>query len=310
MDLVKLKKALKGVRIEVTHRGDTRQKYRIASFTNSPPSSQFFESSAGVQKSVADYFREAYHLEMHYDFLPCLQVGSDQRPNYLPMEVCKIVAEQKYRKKLEGQQVSKLMDSTCQRPSLREDNICQIVEQNDYNKTERASEFGMEVDYRPTSVQARVLPAPTLKYRGTGSDSFCCPKDDGVGKFCSHLVKWSRTTGVDMDNLRLPIYTARPEQAETDIRRLYQDAWNKLRGQKFDLLLAILPEKNGSLYDPANPDQAVENREQDAAVGNENPQEAEIEGNRRNWLEGVLKEIQLVVVGFVASLLPGFQHND
>uniref|UniRef100_A0A804QC89 PAZ domain-containing protein n=1 Tax=Zea mays TaxID=4577 RepID=A0A804QC89_MAIZE len=89
---------------------------------------------------------------MHYDFLPCLQVGSDQRPNYLPMEVCKIVAEQQYRKKLEGQQVSKLMDSTCQRPSLREDNICQIVEQNDYNKTERASEFGMEVDYRPTSV--------------------------------------------------------------------------------------------------------------------------------------------------------------
>jgi len=46
-----------------------------------------FESSAGVQKSVADYFREAYKLEMHYDFLPCLQVGSDQRPNYLPMEV-------------------------------------------------------------------------------------------------------------------------------------------------------------------------------------------------------------------------------
>ena len=65
-----------------------------------------------------------------------------------------------------------------------------------------------------------------------------------------------------------------------------------------------------NLADPANPDQAVENREQDAAVGNENPQEAEIEGNRRNWLEGVLKEIQLVVVGFVASLLPGFQHND
>ena len=46
-----------------------------------------FESSAGVQKSVADCFREAYKLEMHYDFLPCLQVGSDQRPNYLPMEV-------------------------------------------------------------------------------------------------------------------------------------------------------------------------------------------------------------------------------
>lgn len=46
-----------------------------------------FESSSGIQKSVADYFREAYQLEMQYDFLPCLQVGTEQRPNYLPMEV-------------------------------------------------------------------------------------------------------------------------------------------------------------------------------------------------------------------------------
>ncbi|NP_001131686.1 uncharacterized protein LOC100193046 [Zea mays] len=76
---------------------------------------------------------------------------------------------------------------------------------------------------------------------------------------------------------------------------------------------AALPAQNDGNEqpnDPANPDQAAENREQDAAAGNENPQEAEVEGNRRNWLEGVLKEIQLVVVGFVASLLPGFQHND
>ncbi|XP_066392625.1 protein argonaute PNH1-like [Miscanthus floridulus] len=276
--------ALRGVRIEVTHRGEACQKYKIASLTTSPPSLQFFESSAGVQKSVADYFREAYKLEMHYDFLPCLQVGSDQRPNYLPMEVCKIVSGHQYWKKLDSQQVSKLMDSTCQRPSNRENNIRQVVEHNDYNRTERASEFGMEVDYRPTSVQARVLPAPTLKYRGTGSESLCCPKDGQwnmikkqvvhgarVGnwacvnfcyelprdvanietypiKFCSDLVKWSCTTGVDMDNLRLPIYLVRPEQVENDLHRLCQDAENKLRVQKIDLLLAILPEKNGNLY--------------------------------------------------------------
>jgi len=65
-----------------------------------------------------------------------------------------------------------------------------------------------------------------------------------------------------------------------------------------------------NLAGPANPDQAAENHEQDAVAGNENPQEAEVEGKQRNWLGGVLKEVQLVVVGFVASLLPGFQHND
>jgi len=67
---------------------------------------------------------------------------------------------------------------------------------------------------------------------------------------------------------------------------------------------------NGQPNDPANPDQAAENQEPGAAAGNENPQAAEGEGNQRNWLGGILKEVQLVVVGFVASLLPGFQHND
>ncbi|XP_047047564.1 uncharacterized protein LOC124652569 isoform X2 [Lolium rigidum] len=66
----------------------------------------------------------------------------------------------------------------------------------------------------------------------------------------------------------------------------------------------------GNVADPANPDQAAENQEPGAAAGDENQQGAEGEANRRSWLGGILKEIQLVVVGFVASLLPGFQHND
>ncbi|KAF8700757.1 hypothetical protein HU200_034113 [Digitaria exilis] len=278
MDYYKLKRILKGLRIEVTHRGDARRQYRIATLTQRPCSALDFESSSGVRKTITEYFRETYRLEIQFGFLPCLQVGTDQKPNYLPMEVCKIVPGQQYRKKLEGQQVSKLMESTCQRPSEREINIRQVVERNDYNSSLRANEFGIEVDYHPTSIQARVLPAPTLKYYGTGSESLCCPKDgqwnmikkkvvDGakvgnwacinfcrnlakpaVDKFCSDLVKWSCNTGVHMDNLKLPVYLARPEQVEADLRMCYQDARNKLRGHKIDLLLAILPEKNGSLY--------------------------------------------------------------
>ncbi|CAL5025560.1 unnamed protein product [Urochloa decumbens] len=67
---------------------------------------------------------------------------------------------------------------------------------------------------------------------------------------------------------------------------------------------------NDQPNDPVNPDQAAGNQEPGAAAGNDNPQAAEGEANRRNWFGGILKEVQLVVVGFVASLLPGFQHND
>lgn len=41
---------------------------------------------------------------------------------------------------------------------------------------------------------------------------------------------------------------ARPDQVEADLRGHYQQARNRLSGQKIDLLLAILPEKNGGLY--------------------------------------------------------------
>ncbi|CAO2036416.1 unnamed protein product [Urochloa humidicola] len=73
---------------------------------------------------------------------------------------------------------------------------------------------------------------------------------------------------------------------------------------------APLAALGGNLADLANPDQAAENQEPGAAAGNENLQAVEGEGNQRNWFGGILKEVQLVVVGFVASLLPGFQHND
>ena len=48
--------------------------------------------------------------------------------------------------------------------------------------------------------------------------------------------------------MKFPIFTARPDQVEHDIRICYQEAQNKLRDQKIDLLLAILPDENGSLY--------------------------------------------------------------
>uniref|UniRef100_A0A0A9GCU2 AGO911 n=1 Tax=Arundo donax TaxID=35708 RepID=A0A0A9GCU2_ARUDO len=278
MDYVKLKKALRGVRIEVTHRGDPRRKYRIVGLTQHRPCDLSFESSTGVSKTVTEYFREAYQLNLQYGFLPCVQAGSEQRPNYLPMEVCKIVPGQRYQKKLDENQVKALMDSTCRNPSSRERAIRQVVERNQYNSTRRASEFGIEVDYNPTSVEARVLPAPMLKYHDSGSESRFCPRDGSwnmrnkkvvsgakisnwacvnfchdlqqrdVQKFCFELVKMCRNTGVDIVDLRLPIFTLRPDQVEADLPRCHQEVQKMLRGQKIDLLLAILPDKNGGLY--------------------------------------------------------------
>ncbi|XP_051215989.1 protein argonaute PNH1 [Lolium perenne] len=273
-DYVKIKKALRGLRIEVTHRGEMRRKYRISGLTKQSTRDLRFESSTGVSKTVKEYFRETYNLQLRYDFLPCLQVGTEQKPNYLPMEVCNIVLGQRYQKKLDETQVTNMMAITCKRPSARETSIHKIVQKNNYNSTKRANEFGIEVDYNPTSVQARILTAPVLKYYGSGSNK-CVPNNgkwnmvgkkvvngakvvnwlcvnfchnlslDDAGQFCFNLSAMCRTTGLSFQDGNPKISYVRPEQVEAALKEICLQA---RAVQKIDLLVALLPDKNGSLY--------------------------------------------------------------
>lgn len=46
----------------------------------------------------------------------------------------------------------------------------------------------------------------------------------------------------------IPIYNSRPEQVEKALKHVYNAAMNKTKGKELELLLAILPDNNGSLY--------------------------------------------------------------
>lgn len=46
----------------------------------------------------------------------------------------------------------------------------------------------------------------------------------------------------------IPIYNARPDQVEKALKHVYHTAMNKTKGKELELLLAILPDNNGSLY--------------------------------------------------------------
>ncbi|KAG6523468.1 hypothetical protein ZIOFF_013326 [Zingiber officinale] len=87
-DRVKIKKALRGVKVEVTHRGNMRRKYRISGLTSQATRELTFPvDERGTVKSVVQYFQETYGFTIQHTSWPCLQVGNQQRPNYLPMEV-------------------------------------------------------------------------------------------------------------------------------------------------------------------------------------------------------------------------------
>lgn len=110
--------------------------------------------------TVVQYFREKYNVNLQCSQWPSLQVGSDSKPTYLPMEVClaidhlcsspsvvflfvivqfrffhilcfclqvcKIVKGQRYSKKLNDQQVTAILRAACRRPAERERDVTEV----------------------------------------------------------------------------------------------------------------------------------------------------------------------------------------
>ncbi|KAI4326460.1 hypothetical protein MLD38_031773 [Melastoma candidum] len=281
-DRVKIKKALRGVRVEVTHRGNIRRKYRITGLTSQATRELTFPvDERGTTKSVIQYFYETYNYAIRHTQWPCLQVGNQQRPNYLPMEVCKIVEGQRYSRRLNQKQIKALLTVTCQRPQDREKDIIKTVDHNAYSDDPYAKEFGIKISKQLARVEARVLPAPRLKYHESGRIKDCLPEvgcwnmmdkkmvnggsvnnwfginfsrnvQDAVAReFCSKLAQMCRISGMVFNpDPVLPLSSGRPDHVEMVLKSQYHDVMTRLRpgGRDVDLLIAILPDNNGSLY--------------------------------------------------------------
>uniref|UniRef100_A0A672T3H8 Protein argonaute-1 n=1 Tax=Sinocyclocheilus grahami TaxID=75366 RepID=A0A672T3H8_SINGR len=78
---VKFTKEIKGLKVEITHCGQMKRKYRVCNVTRRPASHQTFplqqENGQTIECTVAQYFKDKYKLVLRYPHLPCLQVGQD-----------------------------------------------------------------------------------------------------------------------------------------------------------------------------------------------------------------------------------------
>ncbi|KAH9619822.1 hypothetical protein KSS87_003277 [Heliosperma pusillum] len=279
-DSVKVKKALRGIKVEVTHRGNVRRKYRISGLSARPTRELIFPVDEQMNmKSVIEYFQEVYGYTIQYPLLPCLQVGNQKKVNYLPMEACKIVEGQRYTRRLNDKQIASLLKVTCRRPSEQEADILQTVHQNNYNQDPHMQEFGINIDDKMTTVEARVLPAPWLKYHDSGKEKQHLPQlgqwnminkkvingstvnnwacinfsrtvpETAARGFCRQLVQMCQVSGMEFNpEPVIPVHSARPDQVKKALKYILSSAASKLEGKELELVIAILPDSNGSLY--------------------------------------------------------------
>ncbi|KAI4382066.1 hypothetical protein MLD38_008074 [Melastoma candidum] len=269
---VRLKKVLKGVRVQSCYLGYPK-KHKIAGLSEkSVMQTMFTRDDKKMKISVGDYFHQQYNIVLRWKTLPALQMGTDAKPVYIPMELCSILEGQRYTRKLNEKQVAALLRATCRRPHEREKEIHGIVKDNPIFKEALVSrEFGMNIKSDLALVEARVLPPPVVKYFGTGAASTVKPQTgqwnmidkkmvnpgkverwtcvsfssrlhyDTVDLFCQDLVGMCRSRGMDF-NLHpvVPIRQSRPHEIEKVLSNIQRESG------LLHLLIVILPDLTGS----------------------------------------------------------------
>ncbi|CAK1540116.1 unnamed protein product [Leptosia nina] len=167
---VKFTKEIKGLKIEITHCGAMKRKYRVCNVTRRPAQMQSFplqlENGQTVECTVAKYFLDKYKMKLRYPHLPCLQVGQEHKHTYLPLEVCNIVPGQRCIKKLTDMQTSTMIKATARSAPDREREINNLVRRANFNTDLYVKEFGLTISNNMMEVRGRVLPPPKLQYGG------------------------------------------------------------------------------------------------------------------------------------------------
>ncbi|XP_042412284.1 protein argonaute MEL1-like isoform X2 [Zingiber officinale] len=280
-DRAKVKRAIRGVRVEAVHRRDLRIRYKINGLTKEPLRQLKFPiSETQTEISVVQYFKERYNYNLMCVSWPCLLAGSESKPTYLPMEVCAIVEGQRYSKKLSEGQVTAILRNTCQRPVDRERSIREMVGQNNYNNDLFTKEFGLRMKYELTTVEARVLPPPRLMYHDSGREKSCNPsvgqwnminkkmvngasvdywtclsfasrlRQEEVSNFCQELIGMCNNNGMVIKPPFVNFKFARVDRLDfalRDVNNSSIEAFKRagIQGKHIQLLIVILPEMKG-----------------------------------------------------------------
>ncbi|EEE60071.1 hypothetical protein OsJ_12892 [Oryza sativa Japonica Group] len=262
-DRVKIKKALRGVRIETNHQEDQIRRYKITGITPIPMSQLIFPvDDNGTRKTVVQYFWDRYNYRLKYASWPCLQSGSDSRPVYLPMEVCKIVEGQRYSKKLNNKQVTNILRATCQRPQQREQRIHEMVLHNKYTDDRFAQEFGIKLKYHDSGREKTCAPSVgqwnminKKMINGGTVDNWTClsfsrMRPEEVQRFCGDLIQMCNATGMSFNPRPVvDVRSSNPNNIENALRDVHSRTSELLAREGkggLQLLIVILLEVSGS----------------------------------------------------------------
>uniref|UniRef100_A0A0E0D4M0 Piwi domain-containing protein n=1 Tax=Oryza meridionalis TaxID=40149 RepID=A0A0E0D4M0_9ORYZ len=200
------------------------------------------------------------------------------------VEVCRIVKGQRYSRKLNERQVTRILKLARVTPEKRENSILEVANKNNYGNDYHAKEFGIGVTNQLALVNARVLPAPKLKYHDSGEETVC---DPSIGQwnmnkkrmlnggsinywacltfascmhlaevriFCKELVRVCNNIGMQITGEPcVRIRQARQDHLDAAVRDIHRQSAEFISqkgviGQQLELLVIVLPDANATVF--------------------------------------------------------------
>ncbi|KAG1749019.1 ribonuclease H-like domain-containing protein [Suillus paluster] len=269
-----LKSFFKGVFVTLVHRPGHK---KIRGLVHNAGNYQFDNTT------VKEYFKKVHGCTLRYPNIIGVQVGSKDRDEVIPAEMCIIAPNQRYTRKLPAEFSSLMVKFASKNPGERLALISAGINNSittdqrsalDYQNSPFMQDAGITVLPDPISVNGRILPTPSIYYGNLSSSSSVVPRDGSwnminqtfhepksltawaivnytrvndntINRFVGTLINACKKLDVSP-----PVTSQSGSGASSvvkDMRSIGQDVNNKTKRLP-ELVLAILPVSSADIY--------------------------------------------------------------
>lgn len=235
---------LKTLKVRANHTGIT---YKVHGFSNKGADRITFESEThGRRVSITEYFASTYNIRLRHGDMPCVKTHP-KRDTYLPLEVLTVQENQRVSGLLAPDQIQGIVRIASSKPNVRKDAALKTMQRLNHTGDAVCKDFGVAMDTKLTSVDARVLPVPIIQYRGGNSKptggqwkaqkGFAVPVEmhswavinmtdlppNDLEQFLADLIRAGRRAGMKIPNDRPKTYSSNNRRIAEDMRGVAQE---------------------------------------------------------------------------------------
>ncbi|KZT61284.1 Piwi-domain-containing protein [Calocera cornea HHB12733] len=222
-------------------------------------------------ETVLDYFWRVYQYQLKFPSACCVRISAKV---VFPLETCVIVPNQFYKHELGPQFRDAMLNFTSRRPEERLAAIMNNVHELGYAESDYMRTAGLGVTMQPIKLKASVIPSPQVMYANnrtaridnggwnTRDDVFWRPASfrswvwmstaqdrqfsfQQISRVRDMLSDAMRRRGMKIPLEPAPIFQVNGQALERELRRIYQEAQQRLGGLD---CIVLITDRSSDLY--------------------------------------------------------------